>query len=280
MVFFMQRQSISKLAVFVSLAMTDAVSEAMPLTSGGGRSNASCSTTAPLIGGMAAPFVADHSITSSAIYGNSATYGMNQMWRSRLDSDGEHGVALNPNKQQWIQWDLLKTKTITKIAIRGGSSNAWWIKTFKLKISDDGSNWRSYEDDKILYANIDKDSVKDVALSPLQARYIRLYPETWNGMPQVKLELFGCPSNHLPATVTPCAVDVSLVGKRDRKRITDAKITASSYHGNNPTWGKDQMWRSRLDGTNGWMGGVHQPGKSWIQWEFDSPRVIDGIRTL
>ena len=124
-------RKISKFTLWATLATVGIVSEAMPLSLeevGADRSDtsmspAACAQTLPLVGGMSAPFIADHLITASSVYGNSPTYGMRNMWRSRIDTEGEHGWATNANKQQWIQWDLLKQKTITEIKMKGGSVN-------------------------------------------------------------------------------------------------------------------------------------------------------------
>merc|ERR1719316_1840492 len=117
------------------------VSEAMSLTLRGDlekmNTTGGCAQSTPLIGGMSSPFISNHLITYSSIYGNSPSYGRDNTWRSRIDSTGEHGLALNAGKTQWVQWDLLKKKTITKMELKGGSLNGWYITKFKLKHSDD-----------------------------------------------------------------------------------------------------------------------------------------------
>ena len=83
------------------------------------------------------------------------------------------------------QWDLMQEKTITEIELKGGSINNWYITNFKLKHSDDGSNWSSYDGDAILQGCKDKSTLQDVVLKPLEARYLRgsliRYPQPKGG---------------------------------------------------------------------------------------------------
>lgn len=73
-----------------------------------------------------------------------------------------------------------------------------------------------------------------------------------------------------------------LVGSKSRPWIPDSKITASSYFLDRPAYGRDSMWRSRLDCVETcWVGEDEQDEQdSWIQWEFPNLRSITALVTM
>jgi hypothetical protein len=237
-----------------------------------------CKGMSSLVGGMSAPFTPDFKITAGDYLSNSHTWGgQGAMWRSRIDNPQYCWTPASNNHNAWMQWDFGEKKVVKKIVTKGGGGHGHWMKTFKLSFSDNGHSWKTYLADKELSANTDYESPKENELEPFEARYLRLHPRSWHGRTCVRADVFGCPGDDIPDMVRPCSTDVPLVGKRDRKRIRDEQITASGYHGNSPNHGKGAMWRSRLDGDRGWMVGS---ANQWIQWQWEEPRTIDGIRTL
>ncbi|XP_048577652.1 uncharacterized protein LOC5509903 isoform X2 [Nematostella vectensis] len=103
----------------------------------------------------------------------------------------------------YLQVKLPNLAMLSRIAIQGGKdifqkSNDYWIKSFLLKVSlDDGDfdhfTWyRDRAGKKEFIANKDASSITEIEL-PFAApvRAIRIYPETWNYWPCLRIELYG-----------------------------------------------------------------------------------------
>uniref|UniRef100_S4RJI9 F5/8 type C domain-containing protein n=1 Tax=Petromyzon marinus TaxID=7757 RepID=S4RJI9_PETMA len=114
---------------------------------------------------------------------------------------GRYGWApANPNAHgQWLQVDLGQPRTVTGVMLQGakGVDTKAFVRRFRLAHSMDGVTWtRSRTSDGIYKyfvgnSNADKPELRQVR--PVQARFVRLYPEKWsqNGI-GLRLELLGC----------------------------------------------------------------------------------------
>ncbi|ELU00856.1 hypothetical protein CAPTEDRAFT_194429 [Capitella teleta] len=96
----------------------------------------------------------------------------------------ELGWAPNQRVGSWIEVDLLENKLIGGIVTWGRGSNdtvPQWVKSFNVKYRVDGSNdWNNYTD------------TGGSLLVSIVARYIRLYPLSWNNGPTMRWEVLGC----------------------------------------------------------------------------------------
>ena len=54
--------------------------------------------------------------------------------------------ALNNDKNQWLQVDLGRYTTVTRIATQGRSDSSQWVTKYLLQYSDDGVNFLWYKD--------------------------------------------------------------------------------------------------------------------------------------
>ncbi|CAK9011449.1 unnamed protein product [Durusdinium trenchii] len=72
-----------------------------------------------------------------------------------------------------------------------------------------------------------------------------------------------------------------LVGPQAHPLLPDSHISASSYFNERAEYGKQQMWRSRLDCIDScWVGKPKdQDPNPWLQWQFSSCREIRAIGT-
>ncbi|ELT89923.1 hypothetical protein CAPTEDRAFT_146424, partial [Capitella teleta] len=101
----------------------------------------------------------------------------------------------------WIEVDLLENKLIGGIVTWGRGDSAYvlqWVKTFNVGYRVDGSNdWTNYTNaNRSLLTFIGNEEryqpvLNDFAVS-IVARYIRLYPLSWNYGPTMRWEVLGC----------------------------------------------------------------------------------------
>ncbi|XP_010280564.1 PREDICTED: coagulation factor V [Phaethon lepturus] len=110
-------------------------------------------------------------------------------WRAKLN-----------NNQQWLQIDLLTIKKITAIATQGVTSISaeYFVKTYVILYSDQGSEWKSYLDDsssvaKVFLGNENSSGhVKHFFNPPILSRFIRIVPRKWYHGIALRVELYGC----------------------------------------------------------------------------------------
>jgi hypothetical protein len=96
--------------------------------------------------------------------------GSYQAWSSSSSRVGE-----------WMQLDLGESQIVSGVVTQGRHAPAWqWVTSFKVKISDDGSVWQAVECGATFQGNNDHETqVQTIFSSPIKARYLRIYPETW-----------------------------------------------------------------------------------------------------
>ena len=110
--------------------------------------------------------------------------------RARLNGKRSAGngvgawVALNTDTYQWLQVDLGKYTTVTRIATQGRSDLNQWVTKYRLQNSEDGVNFR-------LYKALGQDSAKvrpdSLLLDPC---YVTRIPESCNFL-HVELGILG-----------------------------------------------------------------------------------------
>ena len=97
--------------------------------------------------------------------------------------------------------DLLHTAHIYKLATQGRADENQWVTSYQLKTSVTGlelefEHVTSSSGDIVTFnANSDRDTVVTNTFSPRVARYVRLYPQTWNVHIALRWEVYGCAEN-------------------------------------------------------------------------------------
>lgn len=94
---------------------------------------------------------------------------------------------------QWWQVDMGSVRDIVRVATQGRGSNsaaAQWITTYKLQYSPDGTTWTDYNSGQVLTGNTNQGSVVTANLTLFSARYVRFLPQTWNGYPVGRFEVY------------------------------------------------------------------------------------------
>ncbi|XP_053312909.1 discoidin, CUB and LCCL domain-containing protein 2 [Spea bombifrons] len=166
--------------------------------------------------GMESGVIPDSQISSSSVLEWTDHTGQNNVWKSdkaRLKKQGPAWAASFSNEKQWLQIDLNKLKRITGIITTGStmSSFNYYVSSYKILYSDDGTKWTVYRDpnvdkDKIFQGNYDYyNEVRNNFIPPFVARFVRINPVKWQQKIAMKVELLGCQFNAIliPKTVPP-----------------------------------------------------------------------------
>jgi len=111
------------------------------------------------------------------------------------------------DKQQFIQVKFNGERKITGLVTQGQETGDIFVKSYKLKHSQDGNHWVTYQEvpnqDKIFAGNSDsKTPVTQIFKSPIRTRYIRINPQAWNSLIALRFEILGCPEDKTTTVTT------------------------------------------------------------------------------
>ena len=67
---------------------------------------------------------------------------------------------------------------VNGVVTQGRNEYAQWVTSYKLSYSTDGTSFTELS--QVFTGNDDQHSRKANSLEPVQARYVRFYPQTWN----------------------------------------------------------------------------------------------------
>jgi len=68
-------------------------------------------------------------------------------WKSRLNNDQAAWCAGEKNNEQYIQVDLGRSRTVSRVATQGHPSSAFWVTSYRLAYSVDGIFWKNALDE-------------------------------------------------------------------------------------------------------------------------------------
>ncbi|XP_062995298.1 adipocyte enhancer-binding protein 1 [Elgaria multicarinata webbii] len=153
--------------------------------------------------GMESHRIEDDQILASSMlrHGLGAQRGRLNMQTGPNEDDYFDGAwcAEDDSRVQWIQVDTRRTTKFTGVIIQGRDAplHEDFVTTFYVGFSNDSQNWDIYSngyEEMLFYGNVDKDTpVMTEFPEPKVARFIRIYPLTWNGSLCMRLEVLGCP---------------------------------------------------------------------------------------
>ncbi|XP_019614562.1 PREDICTED: LOW QUALITY PROTEIN: uncharacterized protein LOC109462448 [Branchiostoma belcheri] len=217
--------------------------------------------------GMESGAIPDDSITASSIVNSYF-----EPYYARLNgfSSGSEGgwMPIFTGIGQWLQVDLGNMKHVTGTIIQGRQKAEQWVTSYKLQYSADEIIWKTYTgsdgSDKVFQGNTDMITpVTNLLDSPVDARYVRFYPQSWNGIQfAMRAEILGCNTNI-------CQVPLGM----ESGAIPDGSITASSTKLN------DYLpYYARLHGLSGY--GCWVPRSSnigeWLQVDLGEMKRVTG----
>ncbi|KAL7981469.1 hypothetical protein Chor_002365 [Crotalus horridus] len=142
--------------------------------------------------GLESHRIEDDQILSSSMlrHGLGAQRGRLNMQAGSNENDYFDGAwcAEDESSIQWIQVDTRRITKFTGVIIQGRDSllHEDFVTTFYVGFSNDSQNWLMYSngyEEMLFYGNVDKDTpVMTEFQEPKVARYIRVFPLTWNGI--------------------------------------------------------------------------------------------------
>ncbi|XP_031566311.1 EGF-like repeat and discoidin I-like domain-containing protein 3 isoform X2 [Actinia tenebrosa] len=178
------------------------------------------------------------------------------------------------NVNQWLQVDLGRPSTVTKIVTQGRQDALQYVQSYKVSYSFDGSHWTYYrlQDGhvEVFGGNADKNSLQFNHFSPaIHAKFIRIHPLTWVGHISMRFELYGC------YMVNNCLMPLGV----EDGRVLNAELTASSIHSAlyAAHFGRLNLVKTKAN-YGAWCAKVSN-AKQWIQIEFNEPTVVTKIAT-
>jgi hypothetical protein len=174
-----------------------------------------------------------------------------QGWSAQTNAIGE-----------WYQMDNGVVGKITGVAIKGrAAAHDQWVKTFKVQSKGATGTWTEVDSGKVYTGNTDKETQVDVTFdTPVDARYIRIYPQTWNNHISMRADIVAGKTR---TDKTPTIVDVPYSG-----------------HKSSANWGDDAIGTShgagRLDSTRAWSAKTNAIGQ-WYELDNGSATDISGV---
>ena len=180
--------------------------------------------------------------------------------RGRLDSvqgwSSQH-LAVG----EWYQLDNGVVGKIAGVAIKGRKDHDQWVKTFKVQSKGATGTWSDVDSGKVYTGNTDKETQVDVTFdSPVDARYIRIYPQTWNSYMSLRADIIAGKTR---TNKTPTIVDVPYSGHKSSGNYADDAIGTS--HG-----------AGRLDSARAWSAKTSAIGQ-WYELDNGSATDISGV---
>ncbi|XP_036086469.1 adipocyte enhancer-binding protein 1 isoform X4 [Rousettus aegyptiacus] len=153
--------------------------------------------------GMESHRIEDNQIRASSMlrHGLGAQRGRLNMQAGATEDDYYDGAwcAEDEAQTQWIEVDTRRTTKFTGVITQGRDSSVHddFVTSFFVGFSNDSQTWVMYTngyEEMTFHGNVDKDTpVLSELPEPVVARFIRVYPLTWNGSLCMRLEVLGCP---------------------------------------------------------------------------------------
>ena len=186
--------------------------------------------------------------------------------RGRLDST-QGWSAQNNAIGEWYQIDNGVVGKITGVAIKarvhtpGASWSPQYVKTFKVQSKGATGTWTDVDSGKVYTGNTDADTQVDVTFdTPVDARYIRIYPQTWNKHMSMRTDIVAGKTR---TDKTPTIVDVPYSGHKSSGNYGGDAI--GTGHG-----------AGRLDSGQAWSADANTIGK-WYELDNGSATDISGV---
>ncbi|XP_039380141.1 adipocyte enhancer-binding protein 1 [Mauremys reevesii] len=153
--------------------------------------------------GMESHRIEDDQILASSMlrHGLGAQRGRLNMQAGSNEDDFFDGAwcAEDDTRAHWIEVDTRRTTKFTGVITQGRDSQIHddFVTAFYVGFSNDSQNWVMYSngyEEMLFHGNVDRDTpVLTEFPEPVVARFIRVYPQIWNGSLCMRLEVLGCP---------------------------------------------------------------------------------------
>lgn len=128
---------------------------------------------------------------------------------------------------QWYQLDIENETVITGIVTQGRNCCNQWVKTYKVMAKKNEGDWFWVDDQNVYNGNFDQNTkvISDFK-NPIVARYIRIYPQSWNRHMSMRCDV-RCANLRAVANAKETTVNV---GKNAVFNITRTEPTTGLYY--------------------------------------------------
>ncbi|XP_063066097.1 EGF-like repeat and discoidin I-like domain-containing protein 3 [Engraulis encrasicolus] len=231
--------------------------------------------------GMEGGIISNQQITASST--QRAMLGL-QKWYpyfARLNRKGIVNAwsAAENDHWPWIQINLLRRMRLTGVITQGAKrmGKPEFVKSYKVAFSEDGETWTMFIDrgtngDMEFSGNSDNNSPSANSFTPpIEAQYIRIYPQVCRGHCTLRMELLGC-------ELTGCSEPMGM----KTGHIQDFQISSSSIyqtlHMDNFSWVPGKARLDKQGRVNAWASAANDQAQ-WLQVDMLLPTKVTGIIT-
>ena len=197
---------------------------------------------------------------ASSVHGDRGlNYKLQSCGNSMIDSSG--GWCSKHNKVgQWIQLDNGKLGSISGIITQGRKNADQWVKSFRVKYKDESGSWWDV-DGKTFPGNSDRNTKVTTTFSkPVRTRYMRIYPQTWNGHMSMRADMFA--------------------GDTHTNNLSALGDLPYSNHSSSANWSDNKIGVShgagRLDSSRSWSAKKNK-NTEWYQLSVNNPINVAGV---
>ncbi|KAL9978622.1 hypothetical protein ACROYT_G016159 [Oculina patagonica] len=178
------------------------------------------------------------------------------------------------NVNEWLQVDLGRETTVSKVATQGSYDNDERVTSYSLSYSVDGSHWAWYRlvdgHVRVFGGNIDRNTPVYHSLhSPIQAKYLRFHPKTWTGHICMRAEVYGCQEGF------HCLMSLGM----DDGRVQDSAITASTIYSGSYAAKFGRLNLVAASGNAGAWCAKTSDVNQWLQIDLRTPTTVTKVAT-
>lgn len=220
----------------------------------------------------------DEAFTASSFIQGTSSWS--KPWNARLSSSSFGSwKASMLDEHQYLDVNLGAVEPVYGVVTRGNQEAHEFVTSFKVMFSSDGVGYSYVLDEdhqpKIFRGPIDnQEVVTSIFPHPIEAKYIRINPNTWQNEIALNLQILGCKEistsvTIIPSTVVPVCTDS--MGLHEGLLSKDQVTVSSSRTDFNPQ-------NAALSSVTAWIPFSNSPNE-WIQFDFLSARVLTGVST-
>ncbi|XP_071497188.1 uncharacterized protein [Diadema antillarum] len=147
--------------------------------------------------GMENGIIRDGMITASSVLRDDYSPDKARLYSAATERGpiGSGWVPAVSDTNQWIQVDMGEVTIFSGLQTQGSLDDDHWVETYQVAYSNDTSSWTYVQEkcgDQNFTANSNKNGMKLNMFEEVYARYIRIYPKTWNIEIGLRFEILGC----------------------------------------------------------------------------------------
>jgi hypothetical protein len=132
------------------------------------------------------------SYSSNGLHSHCATPSYFTTTKDRYRNEGysyQNSACLNQLSNGWIQEDLGSVRKVTGVRTGGRPNGGQWVTRYQIMTSTNGHSWT---DAGTYTGNSDATTIVTRDISPVQARYVRLYVRGYSGYASLRMDVTTC----------------------------------------------------------------------------------------